>query len=151
MGRPKGIHDVNISQRGQTGSQIRIVLLFPLQKADIFQKRHFARKHANVFRFVRQLHGQPQKLGKPGSHGLERNFFLILPFRGAPQMGEQHKPGTFFQRNAQCGQGGAYALVVADLSALHGHVEIFPDDHALSREVEILHSFDGHGVLLVFS
>ena len=144
MGRAKSVHDVDLAQASQAGGQCGIILFLALEKTYVFQQGHFPRCGRGFRKRGGQAHGAFQQFGKSGRHGLEGELLFKLPFRGPPQVRQQHHTRAFFQRQADGGQGRADALVVADAPVLHGHVEILANNHGFARQVHILHLSDRH-------
>ena len=148
VGCAKGVHHINITKPGQLCCQGGVVLFFALEKANVFQQRALTSLKPGSLHCGHILvdgYIKAQQTAKVGSHWLERELFLVLPFGGATQMGQHQHGSPLVQCHPNGRQGGTDALIIGDAPFLHGHVEIFADDDGLARAIHISKQSDRHG------
>ena len=149
--RPKGIHNINITQTGELRGQFGVILFFPLEKTHVFTQSHFPRPDIQTGKGIRnKAHGQSKQFAHTRGHRLQRKNFVVFAFHRPSQMGQRDDRSPFVQRKADGGQYSAEAFVVADHPVLHGYIEIQTHDHALACEVDIIHGKSFHGVSWVW-
>ena len=92
-----------------------------------------------------QLHGAAQQLAQALSHRGEAESRLWPPARPAQMRADDH-PGATGQQRFHGGQGRPDLAVVGDPHAIHGNVQVSPDQHPLAADRQVINASHGrHG------
>ena len=137
----KCIHDEYIRQRRHFSGQIIVIAFFAGVKAHVLAKNDFASFNADPIQPVLfEPHFQTQHAGQFPGHRRQRKFFLVLTLGWPPEMRHQHHLRAGGNRHANGRQGSAETGVAGDIAVADRHVQIFPDQHALTRKIQFAHT-----------
>jgi hypothetical protein len=141
--RRERIVDPDIAEPGQFGHESRIVLLFFLVEAGIFQTKDVAVLHRANSLFggftdaiLGKGHRPPEHLRQCSGNGFQR-VLGVAPL-GPAEMGQQDHLAALV---GQLDDPGRYAFEpggVGDAAVFHGHVEIDAQQHALALHVDVI-------------
>ena len=137
----KGVHDIDITQRGHAARERLVIGLLARVIAHVFAQHRLAGLAVNAIEPVPdEWHRVAKQFRKPRGHRRQRKLRLEFAFPGSPEVREDQHPGAFLERHANGGQGGADARVAGHRAILHRHVQILADQHALALEIQIGHT-----------
>ena len=140
VGRAKGIHDENITQRRVGPRQFLGIFLLTRIEAHVLQHGHLAPGHLHASAPVRhQFHRFPQQAGEMLRHRGQRKLRVERPLYRPSQVGHQYHPGPGLDGLLDSGQGGADTGITAHPPVLDRNIEILADQYPLAPEVEAAH------------
>ena len=144
----EGVHHEDVAQRSHLARQIFLVLLLALVEAHVLQQNDFADAALDAVEPVLlEAHLVAEQFGKPLSDRGQRKLLVVHAFLRPPQMRHQHHTGPRFLRRLNRRQRRPDAGVARHHTALHGNVQILPDQHALAAQIDVGHAENGHGRL----
>ena len=139
----EGVVDVDVGELGERARERFVVLLLARVEAQVFEQRDlaFAQLAHNLAGGVAQAvvgeqHLDPEQLRELGAGWLERVLRVGLTL-GPAQVRSEHQPSAAGQGVLERRQGGADAVVVADLPAVDRHVEVDAHEHATPLDGQI--------------
>ena len=150
VGGAESVHDEDVAKRGVTRREFIAVGFLASVHAHILQQadRGLGQGGAKGFKRVLKIILHERHIEAEQSRqmcGDRRQGKLPLCGdryalgRPAEMRHEQHLPGADRPRRLDSRQRRADTAVVDDLAVAQGHVEVFPDQHALAGQVELFH------------
>ncbi len=150
----ESVVDVIIAQSGHRLGQLGIVLLLAVVEARVLEHPDIARKH----RRDRPLRLRPgailDEAHRPARQAMERQHQLrgrhvgpdLAP--GPPQMRQQEHDRAAVAKLEHGREHGLEPRVVGHARAVHRHVQIDADEHALAGQIlrEVIEGLESHGV-----
>src|ERR1019366_919136 len=149
MGRPEGVVDVEVAERGQGTRELGIVARLTGVEADVLEDQYlpFAEPFCERLHLIAddgpgERHVRVGQLAQVLDDGSEREIGLGATL-GAPEVGYQHEPRTLCAQLLDRGERRRHPRVVGDLTAtigvrVQGHVEVDSHQHALAAHVQIV-------------
>ena len=149
VGGAERVVHVLVGERGERGRKPRLVLLLLRVEPEVLEQHHTAAAR-RVDAIDRQLHPVADRIVGKCDRAAEQfrqrlhdrpqaELRILLAFR-APQVAGKDRGGARGERVLNRRNGPAQSRVVADSPVFERHVEIDPDENALSLQVEV---FDG--------
>ena len=137
----KRVADKNVAELGKLGCERRIVLLFAVVEAEIFEhgdiaivERSDGRRGFLADAIGAERDGTAKKPLQRLCNGLQREIGLRATFRPA-EVRDDDDLGAAVGERLEAGQDALDPRRVRDLTVLDRHVEISTDNHALSFDV----------------
>ncbi|OPZ12116.1 MAG: hypothetical protein BWZ07_01530 [Alphaproteobacteria bacterium ADurb.BinA280] len=145
----KGVHAIDIAQRGVLDRQFGAVLAFADIHAAVFQQHQIAGRHieAAIHPVTDQTHFATQMMGKPCRHRCQRIRVTPLTFRRSTKVRGHHHRCAFLQSQTKGRQYRCDALFRGDLAVLDRHVQVFTNQHTFANQIEVSETQNGHGKL----
>ena len=144
VGRREGIVDEGVSVCRERLGERGVVLLFARMKTCVLEKQHITvaqrsdgRSRAFTHTIGRECNGLSQRAFQRPRHGFQAFPRVGLAFRAA-EMSENHHLAALAGELADGWQDAFDAGCVGDLSVFHRHVEVEPQQNALSLRVKLV-------------
>src|SRR6185437_8502523 len=139
------IHDEHIAQLRHLARERFGVLLFTLVETHVLAQHRIPGGAIHALEPVlAQRHRLAQQIRQAGGDRSQRELLVVLALLRTAQVREDENLCVLIERVADRRYGGTNPRITGNDAAVHGHVQVFPDQDPLVAQVRIGHAQDLH-------